>query len=137
MEDTVNWALVGTGNIVRKFIIGLRHAEGAVVRTVVSRTQEKAEAFAEEYGIPDLTSSYDSVINNPDIDIVYIGTPHTSHMEYAMRALEKGKAVLCEKPMTVSRKDAEKVIECAKAHNTFFMEAVWTRFLPATVKVRE
>ena len=137
MEDTVNWALVGTGNIVRKFIIGLRHAEGAVVRTVVSRTQEKAEAFAEEYGIPDFISSYDSVINNPDIDIVYIGTPHTSHMEYAMRALEKGKAVLCEKPMTVSRKDAEKVIECAKAHNTFFMEAVWTRFLPAMVKVRE
>ena len=54
-----------------------------------------------------------------------------------MRALEKGKAVLCEKPMTVSKKDAEKVIECARSHNTFFMEAVWTRFLPAMVKVRE
>ena len=80
MEDAMNWALVGTGNIVRKFIIGLRHAEGAVVRTVVSRTQEKAEAFAEEYGIVNFASSYDSVINNPDIDIVYIGTPHTSHM---------------------------------------------------------
>ena len=137
MEDTVNWALVGTGNIVRKFIIGLRHAEGAVVNTVVSRTPEKAEAFAEEYRIPDFTSSYDSVINDTDIDIVYIGTPHNSHMEYAMRALEKEKAVLCEKPMTVSRKDAEKVIECAKLHHTFFMEAVWTRFLPAMVKVRE
>lgn len=133
----MNWALVGTGNIVRKFIIGLRHAEGAVVSTVVSRTEEKAEAFAEEYGIGNFTSSFDSVINDPAIDIIYIGTPHTAHMEYALRALEKGKAVLCEKPMTVSRKDAEKVIECARKHNTFFMEAMWTRFLPAMYKVRE
>ncbi len=133
----MNWAVVGTGNIVRKFITGLRRAEGAVLRAVVSRTQEKAESFASEYGFLYGTSSYSRVLSDRDVDIVYIGTPHTSHMEYALRALENGKAVLCEKPMTISLGEGEKVVECARRNSTFFMEAMWTRFLPAMKKVRE
>lgn len=133
----MNWAVVGTGNIVRKFITGLGRADGAVLRAVVSRSEERAQSFASEYGFGYGTSSYDAVLSDPDVDIVYIGTPHTSHMEYALRALEKGKAVLSEKPMTVSLAEGKKVIECARKNNTFFMEAMWTRFLPVMAKVRE
>ena len=133
----MNWAVVGTGNIVKKFILGLSHVENAKLKTVVSRSAKKAQIFSEEYAIENYTSSFDSVLSDPSIDIIYIGTPHTSHAEYAIRALEKGKAVLCEKPMTVNREEAERVINASRENNTFFMEAMWTRFLPAIRKVKE
>lgn len=132
----MNWAVVGTGNIVRKFIIGLRHAEGAVLRAVVSRTEEKAKAFALEHGIECWYSDYESVLNDDSVDIIYIGTPHSTHMDYALRALNAHKAVLCEKPATINREEAERIVSCAGKNNTFFMEAMWTRFFPAMNKVR-
>lgn len=133
----MKWAVVGTGNIVKKFIVGLRHAEGAELTTVVSRSLDKAGAFAAEHNIEYASDNYDAVLEDPSIDIIYIGTPHSTHMDYAIRALNAHKAVLCEKPVTINRKEVDKIISCAKENNTFFMEAMWTRFFPVMRKVRE
>lgn len=135
--DTMNWGLIGTGNIVKKFMIGLRAAQGAKLAAVVSRSQEKADAFAREYGIDKGYGSVDEMLADPEIQIVYIGTPHSTHQEYALKAFAAGKAVLCEKPVTINAAELKEMIDAARSNHVFFMEAMWTRFLPAVKKVRE
>lgn len=135
--DTMNWGLIGTGNIVKKFIIGLRAAQGAKLGAVASRSQEKADAFASEYGIDKGYGSIDEMLADPEIQIVYIGTPHSTHKEYALKAFAAGKAVLCEKPVTINAAELKEMIDAARSNHVFFMEAMWTRFLPAIKKVRE
>ncbi|QQO11251.1 Gfo/Idh/MocA family protein [Breznakiella homolactica] len=135
-NDTVNWALVGTGNIVKKFLIGLRAAEGARAAAVVSRSQDTADRFAREFNIPRGYGSYEEMLADPEIDAVYIGTPHSTHRDYAVKAFEAKKAVLCEKPVCINAGEMAEIIASAKSNGVFFMEAMWTRFLPAVAKVR-
>jgi predicted dehydrogenase len=137
MKKTINWALTGTGGITNRFLTGLRAAEGGHAAAIVSRTKENAQAFASKYGIEKTFDNYDRMLEDSSIEAVYIGTPHTTHKEMAVKALNAGKAVLCEKPVTINAGELREIIDAAKKNKVFFMEAMWTRFTPALCKVRE
>lgn len=137
MKQVINWALVGTGGIVNAFIVGLRGAEGAHAKAAVSRSPEKGAAFAERYGIEQVYTDYEAVLSDPSIHAVYLGIPHPFHKEYAIRALQAKKAVLCEKPAAINAGELADMIETARSAGAFFMEAMWTRFVPPVCKVRE
>ena len=136
MKETLNWALVGTGGISNRFIIGLKAAGGRPF-AAVSRTMEKARDFAARHGVDKAYDDYDRMLEDPAVDVVYIGTPHTTHRDLSVRALKAGKAVLCEKPSVINRKELEEILKTAKDNNRFFMEAMWNRFTPPLCKVRE
>jgi predicted dehydrogenase len=132
----VRWGILGTGGIARAFALGLMDAPGAVLAAVGSRTQESADAFARQHGAEAAYGSYEALVAAPDVDIVYIGTPHPLHAENALLALGAGKAVLCEKPFAMNRREAAAVVALAQERKLFLMEAMWTRFLPALAEVR-
>ncbi len=132
----IRWGILGTGNIARQFAEGLQSARGAVLQAVGSRTAETAEAFGSQFGIPRRHASYEALAADPEVDIVYIATPHPMHKGNSMLCLNAGKAVLCEKPFTINRREAEEVVACARANNRFLMEAMWTRFLPAVLQAQ-
>ncbi|MGG7605228.1 Gfo/Idh/MocA family protein [Massilia sp. BKSP1R2A-1] len=136
MNDTVRWGILGTGGIARAFALGLKHAPGAVLAAVGSRTQDSADTFARELGIAHAYGSYEALADAPEVDIIYIGTPHPMHAENALLALGGGKAVLCEKPFTMNRVEAGEVVALARAKGLFLMEAMWTRFMPALAEVK-
>lgn len=131
------WGILGPGTITHKFSADLKLLEQAELYAVASRSIEKAQDYASKYNIPKAYGSYEELINDPEVEIIYISTPHPFHKEWAVKSLEAGKAVLCEKPITVNAFDAVEIYEAARKNNTFFMEAMWTRFLPVMVKVRE
>ncbi|MCD2517990.1 Gfo/Idh/MocA family oxidoreductase [Massilia sp. G4R7] len=136
MSDTVRWGILGTGGIARAFALGLKHAPGAVLAAVGSRTLDSAQTFARELDIEQAYGSYQALADAPDVDIIYIGTPHPMHAENALLALGGGKAVLCEKPFTMNRVEAGEVVALARAKGLFLMEAMWTRFMPALAEVK-
>jgi predicted dehydrogenase len=133
----MNWALVGTGGITNRFLMGLFDAADAKPYAAVSRTQENADAFAAKYGIEKAYGSYDAMLNDRAVDVVYIGTPHVFHKDMALKALRANKAVLCEKPACMNAAELSELIAASQANKAFFMEAMWTRFVPPLVKVRE
>jgi predicted dehydrogenase len=133
----IRWGILGTGTIARKFAEGLRHVEGAELVAVGSRSSQTAEAFAAAFGVPRRHASYDDLAADPEIDVVYIATPHPFHRENSLQCLQAGKAVLCEKPFTVNAQEAAAVISLARERRLFLMEAMWTRFLPLFTKLRE
>jgi len=135
--DKIRWGILATGRIAHKFARGLSCLDDAELIAVGSRRQEKADAFAEEWDIPHRHASYEALAADPDVDAVYVATPHPFHKDNSMLCLEAGKAVLCEKPLTVNARQAEEVIACARGSGVFLMEAMWTRFLPAIVRLRE
>ncbi len=130
------WGILGTGTIAGKFAEGLRFTRGAVLQAVGSRTAANAEEFGTLYHIPHRHASYEALANDPEVDIIYIATPHPMHKGNSILCLESGKAVLCEKPFTINRREAEEVVACARKHNRFLMEAMWTRFLPVAEQAR-
>lgn len=132
----IRWGILGTGNIARQFAEGLKSARGAVLQAVGSRTAEPAEEFGALFGIPHRHASYEALAADPEVDVVYIATPHSLHKDNAMLCLNAGKAVLCEKPFTINRREAEAVVACARENKCFVMEAMWTRFLPAVVQAQ-
>lgn len=136
MTEHVRWGILGTGKIARTFAQGLQQTPGAVLAAVASRDGAKAAAFAAEFAVAASFDSYQALVDAPDIDLVYIGTPHPMHAENALMALAAGKGVLCEKAFTVNRREAERVVAAARARGLFLMEAMWTRFMPALAAVR-
>lgn len=137
MKNTIGWGIMATGTIADKFCEGLKYLEDAEIVAVGSRSKDKALEFSRKHGIKKAYGSYEELARDPEVDIVYIATPHNFHYEGAMLCLENGKAVLCEKPFTLNAREAEKVIEYARKKGLFLMEAMWTRYLPAIIKVRE
>jgi predicted dehydrogenase len=133
----IKWGIVGLGNIAAKFASDLILIENAELNAVASRDIVKANEFAEKFKALKTYDSYDSLFEDPEVEIVYIATPHNSHVELSIKALENGKHVLCEKPMALSYKDAQRMIEVSKKYNKFFMEAFWTRFIPSVQDVLE
>ena len=131
------WGIIGLGNIASSFATGLQSIDDAELIGVGSRSQEKADAFAERFHAQHAYSSYEELAANPDIDAIYIATPHTSHCENTIMCLNAGKAVLCEKPFAVNLRQANAMVTAAKTNNVFLLEAMWTRYLPLIVKVRE
>ena len=130
-KNIINWGIIGLGNIAHLFAKELQLVSGVQLVAVASRSKDNAEAFAKTYQCPKAYDSYEGILNDDTIDILYIATPHDSHAELTIKALEKNKHVLCEKPIALRYEDAEKMIAAAVKHNKFFMEAFWTRFNPS------
>lgn len=137
MADTIRWGIMGTGNIAAQFARGLAALSDAELVAVGSRTQQSADAFADLFGAPRRHATYADLANDPDIDAVYIATPHNLHKENTLLCLDAGKAVLCEKPLAVNAAEAAEMIRAARVKKRFLMEAMWTRFFPLMGRVRE
>jgi predicted dehydrogenase len=128
---------VGTGGIASAFVDDLRHVDGAEAVAVGSRAQESADRFAAEHSVPRAHPSYASLVNDDEVDVVYVSTIHPAHHDAAMLAIEAGKAVLVEKPFTMNAGEAESLVSAARSRGVFLMEAMWARFVPHMVRVRE
>jgi predicted dehydrogenase len=132
----LRWGILATGGIAHAFTSDLRTA-GLDVQAVGSRRPEAAEHFAAEFAIPRTHGSYDQLAADPDVDIVYIATPHPFHAETALQCIAAGKHVLVEKPFTVNEREARQVRDAAAAAGVLAMEAMWTRYLPHMRRVRQ
>lgn len=137
MNDKINWGIIGLGSIANQFAEDLQLSDNSVLYAVASRNGEKAKIFGEKYNSTKFYDSYEALAEDPEIDVIYIATPHTFHFENTMMCLKKGKGVLCEKPMGVNSREVETMIREAESRNLFLMEAIWTRFIPATSKSLE
>jgi predicted dehydrogenase len=135
----LRFGIVGTGRMAGTFAAELRALEsaGIVAAAVGSRHLAAAERFASLHGIERAFGSYEALAADPGIDAVYIATPHTLHEAHTLLCLRSGKHVLCEKPLALNAGQADRMIECARSHGRFLMEAMWTRFLPAVTAVRQ
>lgn len=133
---TIKWGIMGTGWIAERFAEDLAYAGNGEGVAVGSRTFESAKKFADQFGLPRAYGSYAELVADPDIDAIYVATPHPYHRENVLTALNAGKAVLCEKPFTVNSAELEPLVHTAKQNKLFLMEAMWTRFLPPIVQVR-
>ena len=135
----MRWGILGPGTIAVKFAktIQAMNEEGQVLAAVASRSLEKAQAFANEFGIPACYASYEALVRDPEVDAVYIATPNSLHYEHAMLCLSAGKHVLCEKPFTTCAEDARKLFAEARKQNCFIMEGLWTRFLPLYQELKQ
>lgn len=131
MSRRIAWGIVGTGFVAERFCRALDGLKAADIVAVCSRSLDSAEKFADELKIRRSYASCSELLNDAEVDVVYIATPHTLHHEQCMLALEAGKAVLCEKPFAINAAQAREVIELARARQLFCMEGVWTRFIPA------
>ena len=134
MSDKIRWGLIGLGFIARRFANDLIRLPDAELYAVASRSQAKADAFGAEFGASRCYGSYEALVNDPDVDVAYIGTPHTYHLEHTLLSLEAGKHALCEKPFAVNAKEAKVMIERAREKKLFLMDAFWTRFFPVMAK---
>ncbi|GAA5207777.1 Gfo/Idh/MocA family protein [Microbacterium kyungheense] len=135
-QASLRWGILGPGGIARAFTSDLRTA-GLDVVAVGSRRLEAAQAFAADFGIPHAHGSYEDLVADPDVDIVYVATPHPMHAANALLALEAGKHVLVEKPFTLTADEAAAVRDAAAARGLLAMEAMWTRYLPHMIRIRE
>ena len=131
------WGIMGCGNIASQFTTSLESVSGAFLYAVASRSYEKALEFGKKYNAVKTFGSYEMLVQDPEVDAIYIATPHNLHFENAMMCLNYKKAILCEKPLTVNAIESRKLIEEAKKQKTFLMEAFWTRFLPSTLKLNQ
>ncbi|RXZ80851.1 gfo/Idh/MocA family oxidoreductase [Paenibacillaceae bacterium] len=136
-NQTINWGILGPGSIAHSFVKDLHHVADAKVVAVGSRTLDNAERFAKQHHIAKAYGSYASLIEDAEVDIIYIATPHAAHAANMLACLRAGKAVLCEKPFTMNGQEAEEIVHYAKQAKVFLMEAMWTRFLPAVVQARK
>jgi predicted dehydrogenase len=131
------WGILATGGIARKMGDALNDSEFAHIQAVASRNADKARAFATEFDIPSAYGSYEELLNDPAVEVVYIATPHPMHKQWIIAALQAGKHVLCEKPLTMNAQQTEDCILLARQKGLFLMEALWSRFFPLMDKVRE
>lgn len=130
-----NWAYIGNGSIAKNTARSILRGNHAIA-SVYGRSPDKAEAFARKVKAT-AYQSFEAAVNRSDVDCVYIATPHTSHVEYAVRAMEMGKSVLCEKPVGVSLRDVETLIAAAEKNNVYFCEAMWTWFSDVALTVKK
>lgn len=135
--STFHFAILGLGKIARKFAEDLALIPDAKLVAVGSRSAERAAAFARDFGATHAAGSYETTFDGPRVDAVYIATPHITHRELTIMCLEKGIPVICEKPLGLHFAEVEDMIRVARAQKVYLMEALWTRFLPATLKIKE
>lgn len=137
MEKRIKWGILGPGNIAHKFAQGLQHVQNSELYAVGSRNLTKAQEFSRNYGNVKSYDSYEELVRDPEVDVIYISTPHNMHFSNTMLCLEHGKNVLCEKPFAVNGKEVRQMIAKAKEKNLFLMEAMWSRFIPHIEKAKE
>ncbi|PSQ85090.1 MAG: gfo/Idh/MocA family oxidoreductase, partial [Bacteroidetes bacterium QH_2_63_10] len=116
-----NWGILGTGNIAHLVAADLALLPDADLTAVGSRTQERADAFGDTFDVPHRHGSYESLVADADLDVVHVATPHSAHLEHATMALVAGRAVLCEKPLTLNADQAERLIATARRRDQFLM----------------
>jgi len=136
MEKIINWGIIAPGRIAHRFAQGFTAVKDGRLFAVSSRNPERAQNFAQQYGINHIFASYKEIIQNPDVDVIYIANPHRYHHETVKQCLQAGKAVLCEKPLTVTEKQSIELFNIAKEQDVFLMEAMWSRFLPCWRQVK-
>ena len=132
----IRWGIIGTGLISSSFAADLEFTDSGTVAAVGSRRQATADEFGERFGVPNRHDSYEALVADPEVDAVYVGTPHPMHHEDTMLALRAGKPALVEKAFTMSAAEAEALVATAREAGLFLMEAMWTRFLPHIVEIR-
>lgn len=130
MSEKVKWGIIGLGKIATKFAIGLQDAKNAELYAVASRDKSKAKDFAEQFEVIKSFGSYDELMKDEDVEVIYIATPHVFHHQLTLECIKHGKAVLCEKPFAMNSRQAKEMIAAAKENKIFLMEALWTAFLP-------
>jgi dihydrodiol dehydrogenase / D-xylose 1-dehydrogenase (NADP) len=130
MTMKFRWGILGAGNIARKFVTGVKALAGHEVVAVGSRQQVTAAKFADEFAIARRHAGYEALAADPEVDAIYVATPHPMHKENTLTCLQGGKHVLCEKPFTINAAEAQEIIAEARRRKLFLMEAMWTRFIP-------
>ncbi|MEV0385733.1 Gfo/Idh/MocA family oxidoreductase [Nonomuraea sp. NPDC050643] len=137
MATPTRWGILATGNIAASFVADLALLPDAEAVAVGSRRLDTATTFAAEHGIPRAYGSWAELAADPDVDVVYVATPHVAHHAAAHLCLSAGKPVLCEKPITLDRASAADLVATARGRGLFLMEGMWTRTLPAVRRMRE
>lgn len=137
MSKVYNWGIIGLGKIAHKFAEDLALLKNAKLHAVASRSLDKATTFAKQYQVEHAYGSYSEILNCPELDVVYIATPHIAHCENTLMCLEHQIPVLCEKPFAMNATEVSRMVTLAKFQKTYLMEALWTRFLPTIEKTLE
>ena len=133
--EPLRWGLIGSGLIATAFAADLSVTDSGRAVAIGSRSQESEDRFADKFGIPNRHASYEALVSDPEVDVVYVATPHPMHLANALLALDAGKPVLVEKALTMNAAEARELVASARAKKLFAMEAMWTRFLPHTIEV--
>ncbi|RFS15948.1 Gfo/Idh/MocA family protein [Emticicia sp. C21] len=137
MAKPIRWGIIGLGRIAEKFANDLVKVPDTKLHAVASTSIDRAQDFAQKFSVPYHYNSYQDIFKTPDLDVIYIATPHTSHAENAILCLKNKMAVLCEKPFAMNLKEVQKMVDTARENDTFLMEAMWTRFIPVIQKTQE
>jgi predicted dehydrogenase len=135
--DFIRWGILGCGRIARKFAADLTLVQDARLMAVAARKIEHAEAFANEFPAPHVHGSYEALVTDPGVDVIYIATPHALHHEHTLLCLQHKKAVLCEKAFALNLRQAQEMVDMSRKSKVFLMEALWSKFLPQFQKLRE
>ncbi len=137
MEKKIKWGIIGLGKIARKFAHDLQLTDDSILYAIASRSQQGVRAFHHDYPAEKSYDSYEALLQDPEVDVVYIATPHSHHYPWILKCLENGKHVLCEKPLCVNANQVSEVIKKQRETGLFVMEALWTRFMPAYIELRK
>lgn len=137
MTERIRWGIAATGRIADRFVTGLRQLDAADVVAVASRSPARADEFGARHGIGRRHGAYEALAADPDIDVVYVASTHARHEPDTLLFVAAGKAVLCEKPFALNRTQAGRMVAAARDQGVFLMEAMWSRFLPAYVALRD
>ena len=137
MTKPILWGILGTGKVAQDFAQGLQSLPDAKLLAIASRNQITAEKFGQQFNVSKIYASYELLVNDPDIDVVYIATPQERHKQDCLLCLQAGKPILCEKPFMLNAQDAEEVINLAREKGLFCMEAMWMRFMPLVQRVKQ
>src|SRR3954468_15507883 len=135
MSAPLRWGILGTGRIASAFAAALAETDSGTLVAVASRDQATADRFGEKFGVPHRHAAYELLLADPDVEAVYIATPHPHHAEWAIRAAEAGKHILCEKPLTLNHPTAMAVVDAARRNDVFLMEAYMYRCHPQTQRL--
>lgn len=137
MQKKIKWGIIGPGRIAQQFAHDISYSKYGELCAVASRDISRAQAFANDYDIPVAYGSYDELLADVEVDVVYVAVPHAFHYDVVMQVIAAGKAVLCEKPLTISTEKCCTLCDEAKAKNVYLMEGMWTYFLPPVLKAKE
>lgn len=137
MTKSIRWGIIGLGKIAEKFATDLVKVPHTQLHAVASTSIERAQDFARKFHVPYHYNSYEDIFKTPELDVVYIATPHSSHAENTILCLKNKVPVLCEKPFAMNLKEVQKMVDTARENDTFLMEAMWTRFIPVIQKTQE
>ena len=135
--EKIRWGILSTGRITHQFVQDFAYVPNGEVVAVASRAQQSADAFANQYAIPRAYAGYQKLLEDPDVDAIYVATPHTMHFQNTADAIAAGKHVLCEKPFTVGPEESRSLFRMAEQSSVFVMEAMWTYFLPAIQRAQQ